>query len=123
MNAVYSVFVVSVGTILYAWAGYPLFISTLALLFTGKRNLPERPDDPLVAVIVPVHNEEQRVAGKLENCLELLYPHNRLEIIVASVFAAEQIKEIPRRFLRLLFPNSVAGEQQPSGKERDPEYG
>src|ERR1700690_220156 len=115
MNAVYSVFVVSVGTILYAWAGYPLFISTLALLFTGKRNLPERPDDPLVAVIVPVHNEEQRVAGKLENCLELLYPHNRLEIIVASDCSTDRTEEIARGFvardsrIRWLESNSRVG--------------
>ena len=115
MNAVYWMFVISVGIILYAWAGYPLFISTLALLFTGKRNLPERPDDPLVAVIVPVHNEEQRVAGKLENCLELLYPHNRLEIIVASDCSTDRTEEIARGFvardsrIRWLESNSRVG--------------
>jgi cellulose synthase/poly-beta-1,6-N-acetylglucosamine synthase-like glycosyltransferase len=52
-----------------------------------------------VTIIVPVHNEQQRIAVKLGDCLELLYPQDRLEIIVASDASTDGTEEIVRRFV------------------------
>jgi cellulose synthase/poly-beta-1,6-N-acetylglucosamine synthase-like glycosyltransferase len=80
----YSVFLAAVGVVLYSWIAYPLVLWLLRLCSSRPTSPGTRGNDPYVSIIIPVHNEEQRIAEKLENCLELLYPHDRLEILVAS---------------------------------------
>jgi cellulose synthase/poly-beta-1,6-N-acetylglucosamine synthase-like glycosyltransferase len=82
----------------YTWALYPLLLRVLNCL----RPLAAPPtilqDVPFVSVILAVHNEQATIAAKLQNCLELLYPPDRLEIIVASDASNDQTEEIVRRF-------------------------
>ena len=89
----------SLGIIIYVWVGYPFLVFLLASVFSRKRNSLEQPDDPFVSIIVPVHDEEQKIAAKLENCLELLYPPDRLEVLVASDGSTDRTEEIVRRFI------------------------
>jgi cellulose synthase/poly-beta-1,6-N-acetylglucosamine synthase-like glycosyltransferase len=99
MTAVHSFFAISLGTILYAWLAYPLLVFVLASLFPRKHTGQRRSNSPVVSVIVPVHNEEQSISRKLEDCLDLLYPRERLEIIVASDRSTDRTEEIVRRFI------------------------
>lgn len=99
MTPAYWIFLISSAIVLYAWIGYPLLVSLLALLFPRKRTFLESSIDPLVSIIVPVHDEELKIASKLEDCLELLYPHEKLEIIVASDGSTDRTGEIVRRFI------------------------
>jgi biofilm PGA synthesis N-glycosyltransferase PgaC len=76
------IFWTSVGVILYVYAGYPLILSALAL-----RTKPTARDEnscPSVSLIIAAYNEEKVLREKLENCLALDYPTDRLEIVVAS---------------------------------------
>jgi cellulose synthase/poly-beta-1,6-N-acetylglucosamine synthase-like glycosyltransferase len=88
---------VSLSLVIYVWVGYPLLVFALASLFSRKQPRSERSDNPFVSVIVPVHNEEQKIAPKLGDCLDLLYPHDRIEIIVASDGSTDRTEEIVRR--------------------------
>jgi cellulose synthase/poly-beta-1,6-N-acetylglucosamine synthase-like glycosyltransferase len=68
--------------ILYCYFGYPLILFILGLFF-GKK--PKKEEIfPTVSLIIPVYNEEKVIQKKIENSLELDYPKNKLEIIVAS---------------------------------------
>jgi len=98
MTALYSVLLFAVAVVIYAWVGYPLFVFAMAMLFSRKRRLVERPDNPFVSIIVPVHNEEQKIASKLRDCIDLLYLHDRFEIIVASDGSTDRTEGIVRRF-------------------------
>jgi len=89
----------SLGLVVYVWVGYPLLVFVLASFFSRKRSCPEHTGDPFVSIIVPVHNEEQKIALKLGDCLELLYPNDRLEILVASDGSTDRTEEIVRGFL------------------------
>ncbi len=99
MMEVYWLLLAFLGVVLYAWVGYPLLIFMMASLFSRKRICAERSDHPFVSIIIPVHNEQQRIAVKLRDCLELLYPHDRLEIIVASDGSTDRTEEIVCGFL------------------------
>jgi len=99
MTAAYWLLLLSLGIVIYGWAGYPLLIFTLRSLFPRRGNRTERSSDPLVSIVIPVHNEEQRIAAKLEDCLELLYPHDRMEIVVASDGSTDRTGEIVRLFM------------------------
>ncbi|MGO9086143.1 MAG: glycosyltransferase [Candidatus Sulfotelmatobacter sp.] len=99
MTAAYWLLLLSLGVVIYGWVGYPLLILTLRSLFARAGNRTERLSDPFVSIIIPVHNEQQKIAAKIENCLELVYPHNRLEILVASDGSTDRTEEIVQPYL------------------------
>jgi cellulose synthase/poly-beta-1,6-N-acetylglucosamine synthase-like glycosyltransferase len=96
MRAVDYLLWLSLGLMAYVWVGYPVFVFVLASVFSQKRSNPERADDLFVSIIVPVHNEEQRIARKITNCLDLFYPRDRFEIIVASDGSTDRTETIVR---------------------------
>lgn len=99
MTAAYWILLISLAIVLYVWIGYPLLVTVLALLFARKRTSLKPSVDPFISVIVPVHDEELTIASKLGDCLELLYPQEKLEIIVASDGSTDRTEEVVRRFI------------------------
>lgn len=98
MTVAYLVFLASVGAVIYVWVVYPILVAILASLVRRKHGPANEVDSPFVSIIVPVHNEEQKIASKLRDCLDLLYPHDRFEIIVASDGSTDKTEEIVHRF-------------------------
>src|SRR6267142_668542 len=82
----------SAGALAWTHAGYPLAAAALARV----RPKAVRKGDmtPSVTLIVPAHDEEDVIAGRLENLLELDYPREQLEIVVASDASADRTDEI-----------------------------
>lgn len=99
MITAYWIFLISSAIVLYVWIGYPSLVTVLAFMFARKRTVPELSSNPFVSIIVPVHDEELRIASKLGDCLDLLYPHEKLEVIVASDGSTDRTDEIVRRFI------------------------
>ncbi len=94
-----SALVASMALAVYTWMGYPLLLCALRALRPRVTGLPAAPGDPFVSIIIPAHNEQERIAAKLENCLELIYPQDRMEIIVASDGSTDGTEEIVRGFV------------------------
>jgi cellulose synthase/poly-beta-1,6-N-acetylglucosamine synthase-like glycosyltransferase len=99
MTALAIVFWVSVGLLVYAHLGYPLVLWALA---GGRRDRGERngppPDHelPRVSLIVAAHDEEGVIERKVRDALELDYPRDRLEVIVASDGSTDRTVEVAR---------------------------
>ena len=68
--------------IFYTYAGYSLLVLLLSLFF--NRPVKKREIYPRVTFLITAYNEEQSIAAKLENTLNLDYPKEKLEVIVAS---------------------------------------
>jgi poly-beta-1,6-N-acetyl-D-glucosamine synthase len=115
------VFAAAVGTIAYTFVGYPALVAALARV----RPKPVRTDPtvcPPISLVVVAYNERTVIARKLENCLELDYPRERLELIVvtdgsddgtdevASQFAQARVMHTPGRSGKLAAMNRAAGE-------------
>jgi hypothetical protein len=75
-------FWLSVGLVLYAYAGYPLLL--LAISRIRSRTVRKESVEPRVSFIITAYNEQSRIAEKLQNTLQLAYPRDKLQIIVAS---------------------------------------
>jgi cellulose synthase/poly-beta-1,6-N-acetylglucosamine synthase-like glycosyltransferase len=79
----------------YTYAGYPVCIW---LMSRGRPSpTPDRPeidDWPAVTVVIAVHNEQSRVAGKIENLRQLDYPQERLRILFVSDGSTDATNEI-----------------------------
>jgi cellulose synthase/poly-beta-1,6-N-acetylglucosamine synthase-like glycosyltransferase len=70
--------------VLYPYSGYP---AILWLLARGRRSHDRASDvetQPSVTLIVPVHNEQDRIGRKLVNTAALRYPAGRLQTLFVS---------------------------------------
>ena len=95
----YSALLVSMALVAYTWAAYPALLLALRTLSLHPAQPMRAAKDPFVSIIVAVHNEQEKIAAKLTNCLDLQYPRDRVEIIVASDGSADATEEIVRSFL------------------------
>jgi len=92
-----AVFLGCLAGTLYLYFGYPLLLWILA----RWRPRPLRPRAvrgplPEVTVVLPVFNEEDVLAVKLDNTLAQTYPAERLEVLVASDGSTDRTDEIVR---------------------------
>jgi biofilm PGA synthesis N-glycosyltransferase PgaC len=82
MSVEKTLFWTSVLLLAYTYVGYPALAWARAAL---RPRLPRtRAIEPTVTLIVVAHNEAARIAGRIENFLDLDYPRGRLEIILGS---------------------------------------
>src|SRR3989339_1012724 len=84
-----SVFLLLAGLLFYTWVAYPILLYVWAFFFRRKRKMDESAR-PSVTLIIPAHNEEACIEKKIRNALELDYPTDKLEIIVASDHSSDQ---------------------------------
>ena len=87
-----KVFWGSLAALAWTHVGYPAAAAVAARIAPR----PVRRDDvlPSVTVIVAAHNEEDVIARRLENLLELEYPAELVEIVVASDASTDRTHEI-----------------------------
>src|SRR5580698_2674013 len=89
--------VVAVG---YAYAIYPALIYGLSRVF-GSRPTPPVVCDanlPTVALLIAAHNEEAVIERRIANALQLDYPKDRLQIVIASDASDDRTVEIASRY-------------------------
>ena len=100
-------------------AGYSYFIYPLILLVWPKREPSPSPAaadaSPAMSLIITVRNESGRIEEKLRNSLQIDYPAEKLEIIVASDASDDGTDDIVRRFgsqgVRLVRSEPRAGKE------------
>ncbi len=87
------IFWIIVALVLYIYFGYPLLLLLLSKLRPAS---PVQKADitPTVSLIIAAYNEEKVISQKIENCLALDYPREKLEIIVASDGSTDGTNEI-----------------------------
>ncbi len=86
-----------VGLIAYIYAGYPLILAFLGL-FSPRRFGRGGDQLPSIALIVSAHNEERIIREKIENCLKLDYPRDRLKIVISSDGSEDGTNGIVREY-------------------------
>ena len=82
----------SLGALAWHHVGYPAAAAVAARLRPQPVN--DADGTPTVAVVVAAWNEETVVERRLENLLELDYPAERLEIVVASDASTDRTDEL-----------------------------
>ncbi|RJO65796.1 MAG: glycosyltransferase family 2 protein [Candidatus Omnitrophota bacterium] len=81
-----------IGLVIFIYFLYPVILFCLAQLI-GKRRKKED-NFPFVSLIIPLHNEERVIRHKIDNCLALNYPQDKLEIIFALDDCQDKTKDI-----------------------------
>jgi cellulose synthase/poly-beta-1,6-N-acetylglucosamine synthase-like glycosyltransferase len=88
-----------IAGIIYAYAVYPAVLWVLARQF-GSHTEPLHmldADLPFVSLLIAAHNEAAVIQQRIENALNLDYPRDKLEIVIASDGSNDATAEISRR--------------------------
>jgi len=89
------IFWISVGIIFHSYVLYPFIVKTLA---GGKKNnqniYTHNQSFPTVSILLAVYNEETVIEKKLISLDELVYPKNRLEILIRSDASSDKTDQI-----------------------------
>ena len=104
-------FWLAVGLMFYTYFGYPILLFLIASVVQLSRDLRflfrrqtrridqvVEEDLPTVSLVIPAYNEDAAIAGKLDNCLALDYPRDKLEVLVGSDGSDDRTVEIVKTF-------------------------
>ena len=90
------VFWLTIGLIFYTYFGYPILTLVLSLLINNPVN--KQDIELTVTFLITAYNEEKDIRKKIEDTLNLDYPKDKLEIIVASDASSDKTDEIVKEF-------------------------
>jgi cellulose synthase/poly-beta-1,6-N-acetylglucosamine synthase-like glycosyltransferase len=86
------------GSIVYTYFGYPLIITGLARFFP-KRNI-HCSSLPSTTLLIAAYNEEDILDEKIQNCLKLEYPCEKLQILVVTDGSVDNSPNIVKKYVR-----------------------
>jgi len=89
-------FFASLITIFYIYVGYPVVLAVVS--FFLNRKVKKKDFRPTVSILISAYNEAQSIAKTLENKLALVYPKDKLEIIVISDGSTDETDRIVKKF-------------------------
>lgn len=95
-RAAETILFISIALLFYTYFGYPLFVYLISILFPKK--IKSRAYFPKVTILITAYNEERSIVEKLANTLEIDYPKEKLEILVASDGSTDRTDELVRSF-------------------------
>jgi cellulose synthase/poly-beta-1,6-N-acetylglucosamine synthase-like glycosyltransferase len=89
-------FWVSAGFAVYVYIGYPTLLWGLRALVRPSPR--QQPVEPSVSLLVAAYNEANVIGDKIRNSLEIDYPADKLEVVIASDGSRDATAEIVRSF-------------------------
>jgi biofilm PGA synthesis N-glycosyltransferase PgaC len=101
----------SLGTVSYTYFGYALLLAINARL--RQKPLLRSQMIPSVSIVIAAHNEERQLRAKLSNLESLLYPRDRLQILIASDGSTDSTTQILHESAARVTPIIL---NQPCGK-------
>jgi cellulose synthase/poly-beta-1,6-N-acetylglucosamine synthase-like glycosyltransferase len=97
MTAMYILFWVFAGLIVYTYIGYP--VSAMVVGKLRERTIKKAPYTPTLSIVIPAYNEEGQIRETLTNKLQLDYPKDKLEIIAVSDGSTDRTDDIVKEYL------------------------
>lgn len=90
----------SLGLVVFSYLGYPILIWIASRLFGREPHRPHVEDDelPPISLLIAAYNEEAGIRERIENALEMDYPPEKLEIVIASDGSTDRTNDIVRSF-------------------------
>ncbi len=87
-----AIFWASLGGLAWTHVGYP--VAAAALRRVREREVAKDEITPSVTLIVPAHDEEDVIGARVENLLELDYPADKLQVVIASDGSTDRTDQI-----------------------------
>lgn len=90
-------FCISVVALVYVYAGFPALLAVFAKRW-GHPHTTDTHYTPSVTILVAAHQEARVIRAKLENFLEIDYPHSLLRMLIVSDGSTDGTDEIIENF-------------------------
>ncbi|WP_404459795.1 glycosyltransferase family 2 protein [Sutcliffiella horikoshii] len=101
MELLYKIlFYISGFIIVWAMVGYPVSLKFIGKLMKNRRLNKDYNHQPTVTVMVVAHNEEKVILEKLNNIIELDYPREKIEFLIASDNSTDKTNKIVKQFIK-----------------------
>lgn len=81
----------------YSYFGYPLTLFFFSF-FSNHKVIKDDSYTPEVSLLIAAYNEEDTIADKIKNSLELDYPKDKMEIVIVSDGSTDRTDEIVKSF-------------------------
>ena len=92
-------FCIGLFIVFYAMVGYPIFLVIVKKIVKPIENKRDNQYEPTVSYMIVAHNEEMVIKEKLENAIQIDYPINNFQIIVASDNSTDKTNCIVEEFI------------------------
>ena len=100
METLYKIlFYISGFVIVWAMVGYPLSLKLIVKIYKNRLLEKDYSHQPTVTVMVVAHNEERVILEKLNNIIELDYPLDKIEFLIASDNSTDKTNKIVMNFI------------------------
>ena len=76
-----AIFWIAFASIAYVYLGYPLVL--LVWRAIAPRPVRKQYWEPRVSIVIAMHNEVENVRAKIQNCFDLDYPKDKLQVVLA----------------------------------------
>lgn len=100
MVALLVIFTLSAFIVIYAMIGYPLLLKLLDNILKPNEIPKNEQYEPTVTYMIVAHNEEAVISKKLDNALNLEYPREKFQILVASDNSSDSTNEIVQEYIK-----------------------
>jgi cellulose synthase/poly-beta-1,6-N-acetylglucosamine synthase-like glycosyltransferase len=99
-TAIVVMFWASCAAVLFAYLGYPVLLLLLSRWLGRSARVPAgvHEDLPTLSLLIAAHNEESVIEERIRNALQMDYPAEKLEIVVASDGSVDDTATIVRRY-------------------------
>jgi cellulose synthase/poly-beta-1,6-N-acetylglucosamine synthase-like glycosyltransferase len=107
-----SCFFISLGMLVYIYFGYPIVVYLMSRIRSWPV-LKKESYQPRVTILIAAYNEEKKIEATIKNKIALLYPKDKIEIIVISDGSTDGTDNIVRSYtaenVKLLRQDKRAG--------------
>lgn len=101
MNTLEIIFFVLLFIVFYTYIGYGLILWLMVKIkkfFKGKKTIQPIKDLPEVTLFITAYNEEEVVEAKMQNCYELDYPKDKLQILWVTDGSNDHTNELLKHY-------------------------
>ena len=100
----YILYSFGIAALLHTYFLYPIILLLLNRIFVYKKDKKVSHSHPIeisptVTIVIAVYNEEVVIGDKIQNCLDLDYPSERLKILIASDGSNDDTNDIVRKLM------------------------
>jgi cellulose synthase/poly-beta-1,6-N-acetylglucosamine synthase-like glycosyltransferase len=92
MSVIEALFWACLSSVAYVYIGYPLVLAAWSRL--APKPIRRAAWEPSVSIVIAAHNERDTIATKIDNCLRLDYPPDKLEIIISLDGSSDGTAEV-----------------------------
>ncbi|MFN5418090.1 MAG: glycosyltransferase family 2 protein [Flavobacteriia bacterium] len=94
METIHIITILSIAIVCYTYLGYPVILFLLSKMKRKEKSFDETYDLPTVSLLVAAWNEEDIMEEKIQNCYELDYPKDKIQLVFITDGSNDKTAEI-----------------------------